>query len=80
MGLTQSDSIEDKFDLLAKLGAAMSMKVIRDANGKPLAASIFVMGEPEAAEVVEAVNALEEEWHKSEEPDDDDDEGPGEPG
>jgi len=64
--MTQSDSVNEKFELLKKLGAAMSMNVIRDANGTPLCAAIFVVGQPETEDIVNVCNAVEEHWHADE--------------
>lgn len=59
--LMKTDLISDKLKLLKQIDASMTHIIYRDANGKPIAAAIFVTGQ-ETDEILEAVKIVEDSW------------------
>lgn len=58
-----NDSIQEKFQGLADMGGTMQQIIFRDANEKPIAAAVFVLGPVETTEILAAVKAVEHSWH-----------------
>lgn len=62
--ITKTDSWTTKLRLLKRLGAAMVSTAVCKNDDTPVAAAIFVQGEPETKEIMDAIKAVEENWHK----------------
>lgn len=62
MSVKENLTIRECFDLLAQSNGACMKIVFKNESGKPFKAVIFVDGEIEATEIVNAVIRIEDEW------------------
>jgi len=60
--LVNSDSISERLAAMKQLGARMAKAIYSDGEDQPIAAIICVVGRSETAEVVEALQEIEERW------------------
>jgi hypothetical protein len=55
-------TVKDSFKLLEESGGAIMKLIIRNRNGKPIKAVIFLDGEVETTEILEAIEEVERKW------------------